>query len=144
MPEILKKNILLIDDDEEDFLLLRDIFKEFYSDVELQWCKDGEEALTLLLRANDPKMPKPHIILLDLNMPKLNGREVLSEIRKSSELKHIPVVVLSNSMNKKEAVETYLLGVNSFIRKPAGYRELRDFVQVFYKYWFVYSASGLM
>ncbi len=140
MVDTRKKKILLVDDDEDDFMLLRDIFKEFHPQLEMSWIKDGEEALAYLKanKLNAEKMPL--LILLDLNMPKLNGREVLAQIRKEKEIKHIPVVVLSNSMSRIEALESYSLGVNSFVRKPSGYRELREFVQIFYKYWFEYST----
>ncbi len=131
-----KKLILFTDDDEDDFLLLRDLFKESNQDVELRWAKDGEEALDFLRRQENPK---PFLILLDLNMPKLNGREILKQVRSHKELCHIPVIVLTNSMNRQEAVEVYQSGANSFIRKPSGYKDLREFVRVFYKYWFDYS-----
>lgn len=137
--DLKKKVILLIDDDEEDYLLLRDLFKEHYPDAELRWCEDAEKALECLKPA-DPAVARPLIVLLDLNMPKLNGRDVLGRIRADEKLKQIPVVVLSNSMNKNEAMEAYLLGASSFIRKPAGYKELQSFVRTFYDYWFIYST----
>jgi CheY-like chemotaxis protein len=94
----------------------------------------------LMRRENYKETPRPAVILLDLNMPKLSGDEVLKMIRNNDELRHIPVVVLSNSMNKKDAIKIYGLGGNSFIRKPAGYKELREFVQTFSKYWLEYST----
>jgi CheY-like chemotaxis protein len=136
-----KKIILLVDDDEDDFILIRDIFKESHPDVHLEWMKDGEEALTYLEGAPGvPEKPRPSLILLDLNMPKLNGREVLNRIRSRESISHVPVVVFSNSMDKSEVLDVYRLGVNSFVRKPAGYKELRDFADVFYRYWFQYST----
>ena len=137
MSDPAKRIILFVDDDEDDFLVLKDIFKECRPDLQLEWAKDGEEAIDYLTqRGSFRASPRPAVILLDLNMPKLNGDEVLKQIRAHEELRSIPVVVLSNSMNKKDAVETYHFGGNSFVRKPAGYKELREFVQVFSKYWF--------
>lgn len=141
MTELLKKTILFVDDDEDDFLLLRDTFKERHQDVELQWAKDGEEAIDYLQqRGRFRGMARPFLILLDLNMPKLSGQEVLKAIRGNEDLRHIPVVVLTNSMSKSEAIEAYRSGVTSFIRKPSGYKELLEFVDVFSKYWFEYST----
>ena len=137
----LKKTVLFVDDDEDDFLLLRDTFKERYTEAELQWAKDGEEAIEYLKRQGRFRgMPRPFLILLDLNMPKLNGQEVLKAVRGDDEIRHIPVVVLTNSMSKEEATEAYRSGVTSFIRKPSGYKELTEFVDVFTKYWFEYST----
>ena len=141
MTELLKKTILFVDDDEDDFLLLRDTFKERHPEVELQWAKDGEEAIDYLSkRGRFRGMPRPFLVLLDLNMPKLNGQEVLKTIRADSDICHIPVVVLTNSMSKDEACEAYRSGVTSFMRKPSGYKELLEFVDVFAKYWFEYST----
>ena len=132
-----KKQIFFIDDDEDDFLLLHDVFGENREDVELRWIKDSEQALEQLMRADSPP---PSLILLDLNMPKLSGREVLRQIRNQQSLKHIPVVVLTNSINKAESVEAFRLGVNSFLRKPSGYKELAEFVRIFCRYWFDHST----
>lgn len=137
MAEQKKKIILFVDDDEDDYLLLRDMFRECREDIDLAWAKDGEDALLRLTSQNGS--PKPFLILLDLNMPKLSGHEVLRQIRSQDYLKHIPIVVLTNSINKEEARQAYRMGVNSFIRKPSGYKELREFVTTFSKYWFEYS-----
>ena len=138
-----KKVILFIDDDEDDRMLFRDLFKECSPEIEFRWAADGEQALDYLIKRPGSAEDTPSVILLDLNMPKINGREVLKQIRNHKELSAIPVVVLSNSMNKEEALEIYHLGANSFTRKPAGYKELREFVSTFYKYWFEYSMLNL-
>ncbi len=134
------KLILVTEDDEDDYILLRDAFQEHHPDIQLAWTRDGEETLAYLARvADDPAQSLPFIIILDLNMPKVDGREVLREIRATERLKHIPVVVFTNSGNWRDAMDAYRLGVNSFVRKPAGYREQVEFVQCFYKYWFHFS-----
>ena len=136
-----KQTILFVDDDEDDFLLLKDIFKECFPPAELVWAKDGEEALDRLMhRGVFRGMSKPALVLLDLNMPKLNGQQVLKTMRNDQDLQCMPVVVLTNSMNKDEAEQAYRSGVSSFMRKPSGYKELREFVNVFCKYWFEYST----
>ena len=137
MADSQKKIILFIDDDEDDFLLLRDIFEECRDDIDLQWVKDSEQAIDRLTRSG---ADRPSFILLDLNMPKLNGHEVLAQIRQRDALRDVPVAVLTNSINRNEVQEAYRLGVNSFLRKPSGYTELREFAKTFCRYWFDYST----
>ena len=134
------KNIILVaEDDEDDYLLLRDAFKEVCNDrAELIWTKDGEETLKFL-KENQAEETRPRIVFLDLNMPKIDGRHVLREIRTSEVLNHLPIVVLTNSSSKDDIIKTYKMGVNSFVRKPAGYDELIEFVSTFCKYWFDFS-----
>ena len=141
MSQNFKKTVLFVDDDEDDYMLMRDTFKERHPEIDLLWTRDGEEALDYLKRRGRfREAARPYLMLLDLNMPKLNGQEVLKQIRSDEGICHIPVVVLTNSMNKEEVTEAYCRGVNSFIRKPAGYKELRSFVETFGKYWFEYST----
>jgi two-component system response regulator len=140
MPDPRKKIVLFIDDDEDDFLLFKDIFRESYPDIELHWIKDGEEAIANLLPADGSAGVAPLFIFLDLNMPKLNGKEVLRQLRSHDGLDHVPIAVFTNSNNRDEAIEAYRLGANSFIRKPSGYKELREFISTFHKYWFEYST----
>ncbi len=82
------------------------------------------------------KYPLPGLILLDLNMPKMNGAETLEKIKNNSELKNIPVIVLTTSKAEEDIINSYDLGVNSFITKPVSFEDLIKLVSIFEKYWF--------
>jgi CheY-like chemotaxis protein len=125
--------ILIAEDDEDDFLLTRDAFREAGVDTDLRWVKDGEELMDYLFRRgrfqDTRESPRPTIILLDLNMPKKDGREALREIKAHPELRRIPVLA------KEDIQYTYSIGANSFIRKPVGFNRFVDVVKIIDKYW---------
>jgi CheY-like chemotaxis protein len=131
--------ILIAEDDEDDYLLTRDAFKEAGVGSELKWVRDGEELMDYLLRRGDyadpASSPRPALILLDLNMPKKDGREALREIKADRDLGRIPVLAMTTSNAKEDIQYTYGLGVNSFIRKPVGFNRFVDVVKIIEKYW---------
>lgn len=131
--------ILIAEDDEDDFLLTRDAFREAGLETDLRWVRDGEELMDYLLRrggfASAESSPRPVLILLDLNMPKKDGREALKEIKAHPELRRIPVLAMTTSNAKEDIQYTYGLGVNSFIRKPVGFNRFVDVVKVIDRYW---------
>lgn len=132
-------NILIAEDDEDDYLLTMEALKEAGVTKEVQWVKDGEELMEYLLnttRNSNAKIAKPLMIILDLNMPRKNGREALEEIKTNPELRHIPVIVLSTSKTEGDIYNTYNLGVNSFIQKPTRFVELVKTFRVLTEYWF--------
>lgn len=131
--------MLIVEDDEDDYLLLQDAFESAGVRVRLKWAKDGEEAIACLKDSQKTEASLPLLIILDLNMPKVDGRQVLKEVRSSSEYRHIPVIILTNSHSQQDAKSAYAMGANSFVRKPAGFHELEEFVRVFCKYWFFHS-----
>ncbi len=136
-----KKVMLVVEDDEDDYMLLKEIFEEGSKQVTLQWAKDGEEAIRFLSEHGAlDSASHPVLVLLDLNMPKVDGLEVLKQIRANKEWSHMPVAIFTNSMNQKEALEAYRSGANAFIRKPSGYKDLQYFVKSFQRYWFEYST----
>ena len=102
--------------------------------------KDGEELMHYLRHQNDfsnpEKSPEPSLILLDLNMPRMDGREALREIKSDPKLRHIPVVVLTTSRAEEDVVRSYDLGVNSFIAKPVTFQGMVEAMKVLGKYWF--------
>ena len=105
---------------------------------ELRFVENGEELLDYLFRRGqfaNMDAPRPGLILLDLNMPKKDGREALKEIKEDPELRRIPVVALTTSNAEEDILYTYGMGVNSFIRKPVGYGEFVDVMKVFNRYW---------
>src|SRR5581483_10071381 len=114
--------ILLADDDEEDRMLTREALQDVRLANEMRFAVDGQELMDYLRREGryaDPAVdaPRPGIILLDLNMPKKDGREALAEIKADPALRRIPVVVLTTSKDDEDVLSTYDLGVSSFITK---------------------------
>jgi len=132
--------ILLADDDEEDRLMTKDALTESRLANDVRFVADGEELTDYLFRrgayAEPDTAPRPGLILLDLNMPKKDGREVLVEIKSDPDLRQIPVVVLTTSKTEEDIVRTYALGVNSFITKPVTFDGLVEAMTVFSHYWF--------
>lgn len=132
--------ILLADDDEEDRMLTRDALKETKLLNELRTVGDGEELIDYLLHrgqyAAPESSPRPGLILLDLNMPKKDGREALKEIKEHAELRQIPVVVLTTSKADEDIFKTYQLGVSSYITKPVSFTGLVDVMKALGTYWF--------
>lgn len=132
--------ILIADDDPEDRLLVADAFAENRLANDLRFVVDGEDLMDYLYRRGpylDPSSaPRPGIILLDLNMPKKDGREALKAIKADPRLRCIPVVVLTTSRAEEDIRRSYDLGVNSFIAKPVTFAALVELVRVLGQYWF--------
>jgi CheY-like chemotaxis protein len=132
--------ILLADDDEEDRAMTEEALKESRLANDVRFVADGEELTDYLFRrgryADPDKAPLPGLILLDLNMPKKDGREVLIELKSDPQLRQIPIVVLTTSKTEEDIVRSYALGVNSFITKPVTFEGLVKAMTVFTQYWF--------
>lgn len=132
--------ILMADDDEDDILLTQKALEKGKLLNTLYSVQDGEELLDYLLHRGaytDPEQaPRPGIILLDLNMPKKDGREALREIKSHPNLQDIPIVVFTTSKAEEDIYRSYRLGVNSFITKPVTFDNLIDVMQALGKYWF--------
>ena len=120
--------ILLADDDADDRMMASDALEESRLANDLRFVEDGEELMDYLCRrgryAGTNVAPRPGLILLDLNMPRKDGREALREIKADPELRKIPVVVLTTSKAEEDIYRTYDLGVNSFITKPVMFESL--------------------
>lgn len=131
--------ILMADDDEEDRELTREAMTDARLANQMRFVGDGQELLDYLRRegayADGADAPEPGIILLDLNMPKKDGREALAEIKADPALRHIPVVVLTTSKAEEDVIRTYDLGVNSFITKPVTFAGLVEVLRVWSRYW---------
>ena len=120
--------ILLVEDNLGDARLTREALKEGKVYNNLHWVKDGVEALEFLHRTGRHKgVPKPDIILLDLNLPKKDGREVLQEIKADPDLQRIPVVILTTSKAEEDVLKTYALHANCYVTKPV---DLEQFIRV--------------
>jgi CheY-like chemotaxis protein len=132
--------IVMADDDDDDFMLTEKALKKSKLLNTLYRVVDGEELLEFLLHkgkyADVANSPRPGVILLDLNMPKKDGREALKEIKNNPDLKDIPVVVFTTSKAEEDIYRSYKLGVNSFITKPVTFEGLIDVMTSLGKYWF--------
>ena len=132
--------ILLADDDADDRMMASDALEESRLANDLRCVEDGEELMDYLHRrgkyAPPNDAPRPGLILLDLNMPRKDGREALKEIKAQPELRTIPVVVLTTSKAEEDIYRTYDLGVNSFITKPVNFESLVALMKTLGKYWF--------
>ena len=131
--------ILLADDDEEDRAMTISALRERRVANDIRCVGDGAELVDYLFHrgryANPDDAPTPGLILLDLNMPKKDGREVLTEIKADANLRSIPVVVLTTSKAEEDVTRTYDLGVNSFITKPVSFDGLVAAMDAFSRYW---------
>jgi CheY-like chemotaxis protein len=133
--------ILLADDDEDDRILTSGALKRSRLINDMRFVVDGEDLMHYLhgegpYAAGGTPAPRPGLILLDLNMPKMDGREALAEIKSDPALRRIPVVVLTTSKAEEDIVRTYDLGVNSFVSKPVTFEELAAVMQTLACYWF--------
>jgi len=132
--------ILMADDDADDRQLTREALEDARLINDIRFVENGEELLEYLRRqgkyAPPAEAPRPGIILLDLNMPRKDGRTVLKEIKQDAELRTIPVVVLTTSKSDEDVYRSYDLGVNSYIVKPVTFEALVDTLQTLEKYWF--------
>ncbi|MES1023838.1 response regulator [Gloeocapsa sp. BRSZ] len=132
--------ILMADDDEDDCMLAREAFSESRLANDLHFVRDGEELMDYLYQRGKytaaNSAPRPGLILLDLNMPRKDGREALKEIKADPSLRQIPVVVLTTSKAEEDIYRSYDLGANSFITKPVTFASLVDVMRTIGKYWF--------
>ena len=129
--------ILLVDDNPADVRLVREALYESRLRNELHVVGDGEEALAFLRReAGFADAPRPDLVLLDLNLPKKNGREVLAEMKSNKMLKDIPVVILTTSNSDRDVLESYDLCANCYVRKPVQFQAFVEVVQSIENFWF--------
>lgn len=130
-------DILLVEDNAGDVRLTVEAFKSIQFPHVLHTAKDGVEALSFLRRnATDFSAPRPDLILLDLNLPRKDGREVLAEIKTDPVLKHIPVVVLSTSGSEEDILRSYHLQANCYIQKPIVLSEFFLVIRRLVEFWF--------
>jgi CheY-like chemotaxis protein len=127
--------VLMADDDEDDCLLVESAFQEMDVDYELRFVGDGEELLDYLFNEGDfadlEKYPRPNLILLDLNMPLIDGREALVRIKSDPQLKNIPILILTTSREEQDITLTRQAGASSFLSKPEGFQDLTDMLEKF-------------
>ena len=132
-------SILLAEDDPDDRYLIGEALEENLVTNELYIVEDGEDLLDYLYQRgkyNDKeKWPRPGLILLDLNMPRKDGREVLGEIKADPELRRIPIVVLTTSHAEEDITRTYDLGISGYVTKPSSFSGLLETIKAIGEYW---------
>ena len=134
--------ILLVEDSEDDITLTLRALKKKNIANEVIIVRDGVEALDKLFGRNGEKVVKPALILLDLKLPKLDGLEVLKEIRKNEKTKGFSVVILTTSNQEEDIVKSYSLGANSYIRKPVDFVQFTEAVGQLGLYWLVLNEPN--
>lgn len=131
--------ILVVEDNVDDYEALMRAFKKAPLDNRVQWCKSGKDALDYLRHegpyAAAPAATPPALILLDLNMPGIDGKKALALIKQDPQLKHIPVLILTTSANERDIEQCYELGASTYIHKPAAFEGLIDTVKCIKNYW---------
>jgi|SRR3954466_1321475 two-component system response regulator len=134
-----KHCIIVADDDTDDQFMLKEAFSSLNFDREICSVENGEELLDFLNKKgkyNVASLPIPKLILLDLNMPKIDGRQCLRMIKANKEFSKIPIIIFSTSNNPEDISQSYELGANSYIIKPYSYNELVEIIDIIKKYWF--------
>jgi len=128
--------ILHVDDQADYAELTRESFKMSQLAVNLHYAQDGEQCMAFLRKQGQyTNAPTPDIVLLDLNMPRMDGREVLTEISQDESLRHLPVVILTSSQDEQEILRMYQLRCSSYIVKPLDFNELIRFIKSFADFW---------
>ncbi|MDI3322635.1 response regulator [Pinibacter soli] len=128
--------VLIAEDDADDRFLLQNAFEEMGYTDKLEFVENGVELMDFLQNNSNNSNSVPGFILLDLNMPKKDGREVLKELKQHEDYKTIPVVVFSTTKNETEVKRCYELGANTYVVKPVSYDSLLKFVENIRSYWF--------
>lgn len=127
---------LLVEDNPADADLMREVLELSEVDHELHVVKDGEEALAYLRREGDHSgKPRPALLLLDLNLPRKNGHEVLAELRADPKLRTLPVLMLTSSESEKDIDRSYELGANAYVTKPIDFSQFEDVVESIERFW---------
>jgi chemotaxis family two-component system response regulator Rcp1 len=128
--------ILLIEDNEGDVFLFKESFKSVKSPHRISVCNDGDQASTFLYKKESfATAPSPDLIILDLNLPKKNGLEILKDIKDCPDLKHIPVIVFTSSHSEKDIKKSYQLYANSYIKKPISIEHFRNIAVGIEAFW---------
>ena len=129
--------VLLVEDNPADADLTIETFDMSKLKIELTVARDGVEALSMLRReAPYTAMPQPDLMLLDLNLPRMGGRELLAEIKADVKLRYIPIVILTSSEAERDIIESYALGANCYVTKPVDLKAFQQIVQAVEDFWF--------
>jgi CheY-like chemotaxis protein len=131
--------ILLVEDDPEDALIIQMVLKKAKVPNELFVVRDGQEALDFLYHrgkySGNNGAPRPELIFMGINLPKVNGIEVLRRLKSDQNLRRVPITIFTRSDREEHVVKSYDLGVNSYIRKPSGFDSFVKTIRHLYRYW---------
>jgi len=133
-------DLILVEDSEVDGQLIKRILRKEHLTDNYVWLKDGSQVLNYF---KDEKAPLPTAILLDIKLPKINGLDVLKQLRSSERTKNIPVVMYSSSYRKDDIETAYEYGANSYLTKPTGFSEMKTQFVNFFNYWVKYNRNTL-
>jgi two-component system response regulator len=140
MPQHDLPTILLVEDNVDDHDAAVRSFEAAHLDNPIHWCKSGQDALNYLRRegkfAHAPAVPRPGLILLDLNMPGIDGRKTLALVKQDQALKKIPIIILTTSADEKDIEQCYEMGASTYIQKPVDFAGLVEAVRRIKGYWF--------
>jgi len=143
----MKKFVLLVEDNEDDIELTLRAFKKYSHNTKIITAKNGEEALHYLIDnklQHDNDIPdKPDFILMDINMPKITGIELLDKLKKNNKTKLIPVIMLSSSDEKEDIVTSYELGASSYLRKPVNFHDFSNLINKVHSYWMANNITAI-
>lgn len=134
-PEIQPVQILLVEDSPGDVSLTRAALDGSRIANDLHVVGDGDEALAFLRATDDPSQPRPDLVLLDLNLPRTDGREVLRQMKEDPDLRRIPVIVLTSSADEADVLKSYDLHANSYVTKPIAFDEFLAAVRTIEDFW---------
>jgi CheY-like chemotaxis protein len=139
MVKTIPKPLLIVEDSDEDFVTLQHLMRRLSVESPLYRCVDGDEVFDFLYREgnyqNPETAPRPSVILLDLNLPGTDGRDVLEQVKQDKDLREIPIVVFTTSANPRDIEFCYRHGANGYLVKPIGREKLQETVQAFVSYW---------
>ncbi len=128
-------HILLVEDNQDDYDATLRSLKKNHLINPVHWCKNGQEALDYL-KSKEAESQKPSLILLDLNMPGIDGRQVLERIKTDQKLRSIPVIILTTSSDTKDVEQCYNIGASTYIQKPVSFEGLTEAIRTMKDYWF--------
>jgi CheY-like chemotaxis protein len=136
-------DILLVEDNNEDLELTMHVLKTEKLANQIHVARDGEEALEFLFGAGASARTRPKLVLLDLKLPKVDGMQVLKEIKSDPRTKNIPVVILTSSKEERDLVNGYQLGANSYIQKPVDFAQFRQTIKSAGLYWLLINQPAI-
>ncbi len=148
MIDAVQEPLLVVEDSNEDFRILQRLMQRFEVKNPIYRCSDGDEVLNYLYHKgaydNPRKAPRPSVILLDLNLPGVDGRYVLERIKQDITFREIPIVVFTTSSNPEDIELCYQKGANGYLIKPMDYKELHNIMRAFVNYWLEANVAPMI